>query len=393
MTPPPKALRDRFRSAFGGEPSCAAKAPGRVNLIGEHIDYCGGTVLPIAIHLHAHAAAALSDQPGRIRLYAVDMNDHAEAPLERLAAPGAAALKGTWASYLFGVTAEIMSNADHGLFNHHGLDLAISCDIPPGAGLSSSAAIEVATAAAVCAVFGIKLDPLDIAKRCQRAEQRFAGVPCGLMDQAASALARLDHALEFDCASDRFEHRPLPDHLAMLVVETGTRHQLAQDEYGSRPALARAAAGKLGVEHLARANPGLLTPQDTALDPAERAMSDHCISEQARVRRAIDALTHGDLPALGHLINASHASLRDLARVSSPALDAAADICRETPGIHGARMIGGGFGGSVLAITESSTLERARDTIARRISGPGSPIPDASVLVVRSANGAFASYA
>jgi galactokinase len=271
-------------------------APGRVNLIGEHTDYSGGLVLPVAIQL----AITLTFEPAdRLVLAAAGGERHVAAVVHELAELGRPDV---------------------------GLEGWVESDLPQGAGLGSSGAFEAAVALALCEVAGFELDPLQLALACQRAELRATGVPCGLLDQAASLLGREGCALLLDCGS--LEHRwvPLPDDIAIVVLDSGERHALEHSGYADRR---------------------------RELEAGEPRRLRHVESENARVRETVAALERGEAAALGPLFAASHASLRDDYEVSTPALDALVQAALEA-GAFAARMTGGGFGGSVVALADPS---------------------------------------
>ncbi len=312
-------------------------APGRVNLIGEHTDYSGGLVLPVAIHL----GIALTAEPAdRIRL--VSGQERVE-----LAADGGGEPRG-WGRYAAAVAQELAELGRPPV----GLDGAIDADLPQGAGLGSSGALEVVVALALCAVAEFEVAPLDLALACQRAERRAVGVPSGILDQAASLLGRERCALLLDCGT--LEHRwvELPSVLAILVVDSGERHSHEGSGYADRRS------------ELEAGNPRRVR---------------HVATENERVRAVVDALEGDDLDALGSLFAASHASLRDDYEVSTPTLDAVVAAALEA-GALGARMTGGGFGGAVVAL---ATRERAEAVLQGTLERAG-----AQGWIVRSAGGA-----
>jgi galactokinase len=299
-------------------------APGRVNLIGEHTDYSGGLVLPVAIQL----GIELSAGPGE-RISLVSEGDAVE-----LAADGAGDAEG-WGRYVAAVAKEL---ADLGR-PPVGLEGVLVADLPRGAGLGFSGAVEVVVALALCAAADFELEPLELARACQRAEQRAVGVPSGILDQAASLLGRLGHALLLDCGTLERRWVELPHELAILVVDSGERHSLEASGYANRRA---------------------------ELEAGDPRRVRHVVSENERVLQLVDALERNDLQALASLFLASHASLRDDYEVSTPTLDSVVAAAVEA-GAIGARMTGGGFGGSVVVVARREdagavlqrTLERA----------------------------------
>ncbi len=340
------------RSRFGVEPIASARAPGRVNLIGDHIDYCGGTVLPMALGLCCHAAVLPNQTTPDACLISTTLDERTESvPLDRPPAPGNPFPVGSWASYAAGVLAGLAERAT--LDALAGARIHIHSDVPPGAGLSSSAAMEVAIARAAAIVCNIPIDGLELARLCQSAEHAFAGVPCGLMDQAAAVLARPGSALAFDCAAETHTHVPLPEGLELLVIDSGVRHALADGAYAERRRWCERAALALGTLYLAHADASDLS----ALDPQAARAARHVTSEHRRTLDAIAALRAGDLPAFGHLLSASHASLRDVYQVSCQEVDRLVEALQSTKGVLGARMTGGGFGGCVIAAIDTKLVD------------------------------------
>ena len=307
----------------------AVRAPGRVNLIGDHTDYNEGFVLPLAIHLET-VVRARPREDGEIQLQSETAGWHA------------------YAAAVAHVLAE-RGRPDVGV------EGTISSSVPVGAGLSSSAALEVAIALALCDAAGFELPPLELALACQEAELLATGVPCGIMDQLASVAGVAGHALLIDCRS--LEVRPirLPSELAVLVVHSGVSRQLADSAYAERRAACEAVAARLGVRALRDA-----TAEQVRDDPRAR----HVVSENARVLAAGAALAAGDTAALGPLLSASHRSLRDDYEVSTPELDVLVAALEES-GALGARLTGAGFGGCVVALARAADAEQvAADAIA-----------------------------
>lgn len=322
-----------------------AHAPGRVNLLGEHTDYTGGLVLPLAIDRVTQVEAERRDD-GVIEL----VSDSEPAPVRveaRRPEPGSV----RWANYVLGVVAEFWDRADL----RGGFRLRISGDVPVGAGLSSSASLTVACARALDDLYECRSEPLALAQSCQRAERRFAGVQCGLMDQAAASLSVPGCALYLDCRT--LEHRALrlPE-TAVVVLHSGVHHELAASEYNRRVAECAGALSRLP----GRGCLGECVPEDLAkLEGVERRRAEHVVRENGRVREGVAALERGDLAAFGRLMVASHASLRDLFEVSCPELDALVEAVR--PWAWGAKMTGAGFGGAVVAL---APLDRVRPVAA-----------------------------
>ena len=338
------------RAAFGSEPSRAALAPGRVNLIGEHTDYNHGLVLPLAIQ-HTCAAVASPRADSRLCILAPDLPALTNAFECDLAAIAPAALRGTWMAYAAGPAALLFS-----LRRGTGADLTISSDVPLGAGLSSSAAVEVAVATVLADLWRLPLTPVELARICQRAEHEYAGVPCGLMDQLASVFGRDGHALLIDCRDNSITPVPLPppDRAALIVTNSGVRHSLAAGEYAQRRAACESAARQMSIHSLRDATPAMIPA--ASLPPDQRACATHVITENDRVRAFADAIRSEDLAAAGKLMYASHQSLRDLYHVSCPELDTLVEIARSVPGVYGSRMTGGGFGGCTITLCDPAAV-------------------------------------
>ncbi|WP_021593103.1 galactokinase [Actinomadura welshii] len=340
------SIEDEFAAAYGRTPTATWRAPGRVNLIGEHTDYNDGLVLPFAIGLGVTVAGARRDD-GMLELRSRQApGGEVTVPVKDLAPRGVPG----WAAYPAGVAWALR---EHGV---GGASLLVDADLPRGAGLSSSAALECATALTLCDLYGVAVSRTELARLAQRAENLFAGVPCGLMDQSASLLALAGHALLLDCRSGETEQVPLAfEGLAALVVDTRAEHALAGGEYAARRGQCERAAELLGVAALrdvADLDPALRTLRD----PVLRRRVRHIVTENARVASAARLLgaaarTPGREPGaeLGALLTASHASLRDDYEVSWPEADLTVSAGVHA-GAHGGRMIGGGFGGSVLLL-------------------------------------------
>lgn len=383
-TPGAGAFLDEIQSRFGLAPTVAARAPGRVNLIGEHVDYSGGLVMPIAIP-QACFAAVIPARSGATIISSSAAEEEIAFDPTRPVVAGADAPVGSWPSYALGVVAGFQALSS--IEALAGYRIHVHTDVPVGAGLSSSAALEVAVGVALAEFLGVRIGRLDLAKLCQRAEHDFAGVPCGLMDQAASALARDGHALILDCATDNVDWAPFMTSAHLAVVHSGVSHALADGAYAKRRAACETAADHLGVQHLAHASVDAVA----ALPEDIRRFARHVVTEQARVHEAIDALREADAPRFGALMTASHASLRDDFRVSCPEIDALVDAMGAAPGCFGARMTGGGFGGCVIALTEPGAehavlhaAERRRDLCPRMRVIPVHAAQGASLLISRA---------
>ena len=350
----PSVVRDRFRERHGSAPRLFA-APGRINLIGEHTDYNDGFVLPMAIERAVLvAAAARADR--RVRVLSLDVDEEIEFDLDRPGAPR----RGTWIDRVEGVA---QSLAGRGVALA-GAELVLSGDVPHGAGLSSSAALEVAVGVALWSLAGGELDRVTLALAAQAAENDWVGTRCGVMDPMIAALAESDRALLIDCRSLEASPVPLdlPDHV-IAVLDTGVTHDLASSAYNDRRGEC-----ERGVELLRHWLPDVRALRDVSLDDFEplagqlpepvRRRCRHVIGENARTLSAAAALRAGDLAGFGRLMAASHRSLRDDYEVSCPELDLLVEVAAVTPGVLGGRMTGGGFGGCVIALCEQGAEER-----------------------------------
>jgi galactokinase len=377
---PVRTVADRFRDRFGRSPEVRAVAPGRVNLIGEHTDYNDGLVLPAAIDRSVTIAAARTGD-GRIRFHA----EAFEAAAEFAAgAPARAALAG-WARYPQGVAVELAARG----IALAGLDALIAGTLPIGAGLSSSAALETAASLVLEHAAGVSLSPRERALLCHRAEVRFVGVPCGVMDQVAVGLGRAGHALFLDCRSLETHHIPLPRAVVLAVCDTGVRRALGESAYAQRReecaealALLRRRAGLQSLRDLTADDLPLLAALPAPLDRRVR----HVVTENARVVAAARALEGGDLAALGVIFRDSHRSLRDDYAVSVPELDAMVAAALESPGCIAARMTGAGFGGAVVALVRREDADTFPGRVAaayRERTGRGG-----AVFITEAAAGA-----
>jgi len=324
-------------------------APGRVNLIGEHTDYNDGFVLPMAIDKGLRMEVRRRDDR-RVVLRTDREGTPAEFHLDAPLVPG----RRDWARYPAGVIAGYQQLGWH----VPGFDAEISATLPTGSGLSSSAALEVATATAVETLCGRSLPPQQKALLCQQAEHAFAGVPCGIMDQFAVTFGRVGHALLLDCRSRAIRHVPLADtSVAVLVVNSGVKHSLADGAYAARREECESAARQLGVASLRDVTPAAWAAGQVALPAVERARAAHVLSENTRTLRFVAALEQGDWPAAGRLMRESHASLANDYAVSCRELDLLCAIADELPGVHGCRLTGGGFGGCAVALIDAARAE------------------------------------
>ena len=338
-----------FEQAFSKRPVAVAHAPGRVNLIGEHTDYQEGFVLPMTVDRYvAVAFAPRSDR--MIRAHTSLFNKTVEYPLDGLTPIG----QGCWSDYITG-TAWAMHEAGFPLI---GIDIAVKSDLPMGAGLSSSAALEVATARALCSVSQCTWDPIVMAQLARRAENEFVGVGCGIMDQVASGAGVAGHALLLDCRSLAVDPIAIPAGLSIIVMDTGIRRSLGTTEYDTRRkacngALDAARRRHPDVRTLRDVDPALLEAIRSELDVTAYRRVAHVVAENARPAQLAAAFAVGNYERAGDLVNASHTSLRDLYEVSSPELNFVTNLARRTSKCYGARMTGAGFGGSAIALVAS----------------------------------------
>ncbi|MFF3250526.1 galactokinase [Actinacidiphila glaucinigra] len=359
---------DGFRATYGTGPEGVWAAPGRVNLIGEHTDYNDGFVMPFALP-HATVAAVARRADGRLRLHTGSPDVPAgvvELHVDELEPGGGAG----WADYPAGVI-WALRDAGHEIT---GADVHFESTVPTGAGLSSSAALEVVTAVALNDLYGLGLERWRIARLCQRAENVYVGAPTGIMDQTASACCTEGHALWLDTRD--LSQRQIPFDLAsqglrLLVVDTRVTHAHSEGEYGKRRSGCEEAAALLGVEAL-RDIPyeGLDDALARVEDPGLRPLVRHVVTEDRRVERVVELLETGDARAIGPVLTEGHASLRDDFKVSCPELDLVVAAGVEA-GALGARMTGGGFGGSAIVLVEESAAEKTAEAIAGAFATAG----------------------
>jgi len=338
------SIEEKFLQTFGEEPDLIAAAPGRVNLIGEHIDYSEGFVLPFAIKDRTTAAIRKRDDSTvriasaqrRNKIVTVDINN---------VKPG---LKGEWERYALGVLWSMGVKT--------GVDLLIDGHVPLGAGLSSSAALECSVATAVNHLFDMGFSLEDLARLTQKAENQYVGVPCGIMDQSVSLMATVGSALLLDCRDLSTRNIPFDvasSGLELLIIDTQAHHALTDGGYAERRASCESVAAKLGIKSMRELTMDQLEAGKAQLSQVEYVRARHAVSEMKRVLDCVEALSSSDFIKVGQLINQSHVSLRDDYSVSCPELDTAVDASLAA-GALGSRMVGGGFGGSAIALIEAS---------------------------------------
>lgn len=323
------------------------RAPGRVNLVGDHTDYNEGFVLPFAID----RACVIATQPSEgVRIRSLDLGDIVEIAADGSADP--ASVRPAWGRYVAGVVSELAARGRPAV----GIEAVLASDVPLGSGLSSSAALEVACAVALAAAANWETDKRELAAACRAAEERASGVPCGIMDQLVSLAGEADAAILIDCRSLEVRAVPLPPELGVLVVNSGIERTLDASPYAERRHACALLAAKLGLSALRDAS---------ASQVANEPLGRHVVSENGRVLEAVDALVDGDLERLGHVLSASHVSLRDDFRVSTPELDVLVEEL-VAAGALGARLTGGGFGGSVVAVCDGDSLDTIAATATAR---------------------------
>ena len=338
------SIEDKFLEVFGEEPDLIAAAPGRVNLIGEHIDYSEGFVLPFAIKDRTTAAIRKRDDSTvriasvqrRNKVITVDIND---------VQPG---LMGDWERYALGVLWSMGVKT--------GVDLMIDGQVPLGAGLSSSAALECSVATAINHLFDMGFSLEELARLTQKAENQYVGVPCGIMDQSVSLMATVGSALLLDCRDLSTRNIPFDvaaHGLELLIIDTQAHHALTDGGYAERRASCESVALKLGIHSMRELTIAQLEASRDSITSVEYLRARHAVSEMQRVLDCVEALSISDFEKVGRLINQSHASLRDDYTVSCPELDTAVDASLAA-GALGSRMVGGGFGGSAIALIQAS---------------------------------------
>lgn len=354
----------RFEEIFGEPPATLIRAPGRVNLIGEHTDYNDGFVLPMAIDRAVWIALRRRDDR-RVILHSNDFGQTAGFHLDQLRPESAG-----WVEYIKGI-AHVLQVEGYDL---HGWEGVIAGDVPIGAGLSSSAAVEMAAARAFAALGGWPWSATAMAKAGQRAENEWIGVNSGIMDQMISAAGQAGHALLIDCRTLETQPVPLPDDVAVVVLDTMTRRGLVDSAYNERRSQCERAGAALGVPALRDANMDLLHRRLADLDPVVARRARHVISENERVLDAAGAMRRGDAAAMGLLMNESHASMRDDFEISRAEMDTMVKLAQAQPGCYGARMTGGGFGGAAVALVRAAgvdTFAAAISSAYRRATGLG----------------------
>ena len=340
-------VANHFTTVFGGPPTHVVRAPGRVNLIGEHTDYNDGFVLPMAIN-RAVWIALRPRTDRRVILHSLDFDAAAIIDLDGLRHSGEG-----WVEYVKGV-AHVLQNEGFALRGWEGV---LAGDVPIGAGLSSSAALEMATARAFAAAGGLPWDAPRMARLGQRAENEWVGMNCGIMDQMISAAGWRDHALLIDCRTLATRAVPLPPETAVAILDTATRRGLVDSAYNERRAQCEAAAAFFGVPALRDVDQATFTARAMELDGETRRRARHVITENERTLAAAEAMSRGDAATLGKLMNESHVSMRDDFAISRAEMDTMVALAQAEPDCYGARMTGGGFGGAAVALVRAAAAD------------------------------------
>lgn len=336
-----------FRELFDAAPALIVRAPGRVNLIGEHTDYNDGFVLPMAID-RATYIALRPRTDSRVVVHALDFGDSAEFDLDSLVKAG-----DHWSEYLKGVAWALQSAG----YAVRGWEGVISGDVPIGAGLSSSAALEMATARLFCALADLPWDARAMALLGQKTENQWIGVQSGIMDQMISAAGERDHALLIDCRSLTWQAAPLPPATLVVILDTATRRELVGSKYNERRQQCEAAAAFFGVPKLRDVTLDQLEAAQAQLDPLVYRRARHIVTENARTEQAAAVLRAGDPVAFGQLMDASHISMRDDFEISRAEMDRMVECAQAHPASYGARMTGGGFGGAAVALIKADEVK------------------------------------
>jgi len=355
------SLARNFEELFGRKPEVISEAPGRVNLIGEHIDYSEGFVLPFAIADRTHAAIAsrpdglvrIASHQRKEKIFSIDIHD---------VKPGS---KGDWEKYVLGVLWSLGITT--------GVDILVDGSVPAGAGLSSSAALECSVAVGLNELFSLNKSLEDLARATQKAENDYVGMPCGIMDQSVSLMGKVGAALLLDCRDLTTESIPFnvaDAGLELLIIDTQAHHALIDGGYAERRAACESVAAKLNIPSMRHLTLEVLQANREKITETEFIRARHAVTEIARVLAAVTALRTSDFETVGELINQSHISLRDDYAVSCPELDVAVDACLAA-GAIGSRMVGGGFGGSAIALIKAQDVAKTREAVTAAFESRG----------------------
>lgn len=343
-----------FEEQFDARPEYVVRAPGRVNIIGEHTDYNDGFVLPMAIDRAVWMAVRLRED-GRVWVRSLEQVTPTDFSLESIQHKDEG-----WSEYVKGMAAMLQAAGYH----LAGWEGVLSSDVPVGSGLSSSAALEMATGCVFAAVSGFPFDGVEMARLGQKTENEWVGANTGIMDQMISANGKEDFALLIDCRDLSTEKIPLPESTAVLIMDTMTRHSHTESGYNDRRESCERAAAYFGASHLRDVSLKQLQAAEPDLDKITYRRARHVVTENQRVLDAVQAMKAGDAATLGELMNQSHASLRDDFEVTNEALDVMAQAAQAQPGCFGARMTGGGFGGCAVALVEVDEAQRIATAVA-----------------------------
>lgn len=380
-----ESIRNTFTKAFGeGGNLTISRAPGRVNLIGEHTDYNDGFVFPMALDFQIVIAARKTDT-GIVRIYSADFDQKVEFSIEH---PIQYDQEKRWSNYLRGVLVMLREEG----IKLSGMDIAFQGDIPQGSGLSSSAALEVATAVTAQKLLGFNIVKPNLVRLCQRAENKFVGMNCGIMDQFISMMGEQGHALFLDCRSLDYKLVPLElGDCRIIICQSGVKHTLVDSEYNKRRQECEQGVATLSkhfpsVKALRDATMEQLEKVKSELDPIVYRRSKHVITEDERVLASMSALNKGDLKTFGQYMNASHDSLRDDYQVSCPEIDLLVDLAREVKGVLGSRITGGGFGGCTVTLIEAKAEAQFREHIIKNYQAKTGILPQ--IYISTAANGA-----
>jgi galactokinase len=377
----PSEMSERFKEMYAGTP-ILVRAPGRVNLIGEHTDYNDGFVFPAAIGFETIVAIGPRDG-SRLAVYSENYQERVEFDLDELPA----ARRGHWSDYVVGIAQQLQRNGS----TLRGANLLLRGDVPLGAGLSSSASLEVAICKALLEVSERSMDGDSVAQLCQRAENEFVGARCGIMDQFISVHGKKDHALLLDCRSLKYELLPIPTGVRLVICNSMVRHSVAEGAYNERRAECEA-----GARYFAERMPGVKALRDVSLEDFDKFGGDlpenirkrcrHVITENSRMLQAAEALKVANLTRFGELMLNSHASLRDDFAASCEEIDLLVRIAESCPGVYGVRMTGGGFGGCTINLVDADRAGEFRSTILQEYERATGRV--AEIYVTSAADGA-----
>ncbi len=376
-------LKALFAELYGGHPTIY-RAPGRVNLIGEHTDYNDGFVMPAALNLHTYVAVGLRADR-LLRVYSGNLDEACDLDLDSIR-PGKS---GHWSDYVRGVAGVLETSG----YKLRGADLAIASEVPLGSGLSSSAALEVSTAWALVRNSEIDVDRNALPQMCQRAEHLYPETKCGIMDQFISCHGRAGHALMLDCRSLDFQLLPVPSQVRLMVCDTMVKHEHASGGYNTRRRECEE-----GLQALKQVLPEIHALRDVSVDELEQYRGRlspviykrvrHVVTENERVKMAASALQSADMAKLGALMADSHRSLRDDYEVSTPELDLMVELARDQKGVYGARMTGGGFGGCTINLVHSDRAEEVQQRLAQLYEAKTGLKP--TIIICEASDGAGA---